>query len=359
MSQASPTTPSRGPQRTLLLSLLACAGALVGCGPEPDLVIYVALDQVFSEELVNDFEAETGLNVRAEYDLEAQKTVGLVGRIIEEAKGGTRCDVFWNNEIAQTVHLEHLGLLQPYDSPSAADIPAEFRDPEFLWTGFAARARVLIVNTNLVQDPGKIRGMWDLHDPAWHGVCTVARPLTGTTLTHAAAMYETFGMEEADRYWRFIAEHQSESPPAVNVARSNGQVMTLVADGQLAWGWTDTDDFNVARLNGKPVMPIYPDQMEGPNGEPPMGTLLIPNTVCMIQDAPHPDNAKRFIDWVLRKEIEERLAHSRSAQIPVRASVDRPPHVRDNIHILKVDYDAVGRNMAAHTDHLRKMFLGE
>jgi len=321
-------------------------------------VIYVALDQVFSEELVLEFEAETGWNVRAEYDLEAQKTVGLVGRIIEEAKGGSRCDVFWNNEIAQTIKLEHLGLLQPYDSPSAKDIPAKFRDPEHMWTGFAARARVLIVNTNLVKDPGKIRGMWDLHDPAWHGTCAVARPLTGTTLTHAAAMYETFGKVEADRYWGFIAEHQSESPPAVNVSRSNGQVMTLVADGQLAWGWTDTDDFNVARLNGKPVMAIYPDQMEGPNGEKPLGTLLIPNTVCMIKDAPHPANAKRFLDWVLSKKVEEKLAHSRSAQIPVRAEVERPPHVRNDIHVMTVDYDAVGRNMAAHTDHLRKLFLG-
>jgi hypothetical protein len=137
-------------QRRPLLACAALAAALTtfslgGCAPEPDVVLYCALDQVFSEELVREFERETGLRVRAEFDVEAQKTVGLVRRLREEA-ARPRCDVFWNNEIAHTVSLAEDGLLSPYDSPSAADIPEEFRDPQRRWTGFAARARVFIVN---------------------------------------------------------------------------------------------------------------------------------------------------------------------------------------------------------------------
>ena len=116
--------PMAAPIATCLAALLflpACA--------EPDLVVYVSLDQVFSQELIAEFERETGLSVRAEYDTEANKTVVLVQRIIAEADH-TRCDVFWNNEFAWTVHLAQQGLLQSYDSPSAADIPELFRDPE-------------------------------------------------------------------------------------------------------------------------------------------------------------------------------------------------------------------------------------
>ena len=72
-------------------------------------------------------------------------------RIIAEADR-PRCDVFWNNEIAHTVSLAGDGLLASYASPSAEGIPAEFRDPQDRWTGFAARARVFIVNTELA-DP--------------------------------------------------------------------------------------------------------------------------------------------------------------------------------------------------------------
>ena len=85
-------------------------------------------------------EAESGLRVRMEFDVEANKNVGLAQRIREEA-ARPRCDVFWSNEFAQIVSMAEDGLLVPYVSPSAADIPPHFRDPAGRWTGFAARAR--------------------------------------------------------------------------------------------------------------------------------------------------------------------------------------------------------------------------
>lgn len=339
-----------------ILSLTPLALALAACGAEPDLVVYVSLDQVFSDELVAEFERETGLDVRAEYDVEANKTVGLVRRILEE-KDHPRCDVYWNNEVAQTVRLAEMGLLAAYDSPSAADIPEEFRDPERTWTGFAARARCLIVNTDLVPDPSVIHGMWDLLDERWRGQAAVARPLTGTTLTHATATWLALPEADAERYWSTIAAHQDEDPPLVNLTGGNGPVASLVAEGQLAWGWTDTDDFNVKREQGYPVACVFPDQEPTEGRERPLGTLLIPNTVSILKGAPHPENAKRFVDWVLSKEVEERLAFSRSAQIPVRQDVPRPDHVRTDFHAMQVSYTAIGMQIARRTEQLTEMFL--
>ncbi|MBL4771731.1 MAG: extracellular solute-binding protein [Planctomycetes bacterium] len=339
----------------IFLALIACPW-LASCSADPDLVVYVSLDQEFSAPLIKEFEKETGLKVRAEFDTEANKTVGLSRRLIEE-KGNVRCDVYWNNEVAQTVRLAHLGLLQAYDSPSAVDIPAGFRDPDNRWTGFAARARIFIVNTELVPDHSEIDSMWDLIDPKWAGKVGMARPLTGTTLTHAAALYLTIGEEEADRYLRAIADHQSEGTPPIQVVSSNGQLMRLVREGVLAWGWTDTDDFNVALLAGSPVIAIYPDQKPGPNGEAPLGTFMIPNTISIPKDAPHLDNAKRFVDWAISRKMEERLAHSPSAQIPVRADVKAPDNVRRDFITMKVSYMALGQQMQRRVETLKNMFL--
>ena len=338
-----------------LRSALALVPLLASCGREPDLVVYCALDQVFSEELIADFERESGLEVEALFDLEHQKTVGLVGQLIAE-RAHPRCDVFWNNEIVQTVRLAELGMLAPYDSPSAADIPEQFRDSQRRWTGFAARARILIANTDRI-DPAELTSHRDLLDPRFAGTCGVARPLTGTTLTHAAAMYTTWGEERAAAFWSPIAERQHEDPPPVHVVRSNGQAMTLVRDGELAFAYTDTDDFNVARESGAPVVAVYPDQEPGPDGQPPIGTLLIPNTVSILEGAPHREAAERFLDWVLSRKVEERLAHARSAQIPVRADVPRPDHVRSEFVVMEVDYEAVGRSVAERTDALKVLFL--
>ncbi len=334
---------------------------LASCGQEADLVVRISLDQPFSEGLVKEFENETGLKVSAQYDVEASKTVGHVRSIIEEAKSRPRTDVFWNNEVAQTIRLAELGLLEPYDSPSAADIPEAFRDPARQWTGFAARARVLIVNTDLVPEGEEPKGTLDLFDEKWSGKAAIARPLTGTTLTHATALYQVMGEEWATKFFGDVAKGNEDA--TVSLPESNGQAMRLVGAGELAWAWTDTDDFHVAQVKGMPVRRVYPDQASGPgvievDGEP-LGTLLIPNSIMLLKDAPQAENGKRFIDWVLRREIEQRLAESRSAQIPVRDDVPRPAHVGKigDFKVMKVDYAALGKSIGERTEQLSKTFL--
>jgi iron(III) transport system substrate-binding protein len=342
-----------------LLTVSVLLLMLGACGPTPDLVVYCALDQEHSEELIRRFEDETGLVVRAEFDTEATKTIGLVGRIRAE-RNRVRCDVFWNNEIANTVALAEDGLLAPYDSPSAADIPAAFRDSEHRWTGFAARARVFIVNTELVSpaDLASIRGMWDLLEPRWAGKVGMARPLTGTTLTHMTALYGVLGDERAEEYLTRIKAANGRGE--LDLTGGNALLARKVRDGVLAWGWTDTDDYFVAQDAGYPVAVIYPDQPTAEEPDAP-GTLVIPNTVCLLAGAPHADAGKRFIDWVLGGAIEADLAASRTMQIPVRASVPRPDYVPrfgpGQRKAMDVDFRAAGKALPARQQHLKELFV--
>ena len=350
MNRSTFDSPLKGsfllrPTLTSLLALL-----LIACGAEkPDVVIYCALDQVHAEPLLRRFENETGLTVRAEFDVEANKTVGLVNRLRAEADR-PRCDVFWNNEIAHTVALAQEGLLAQYDSPSAAKIPAQFRDRQHRWTGFAARARIFIVNTDLVEEPDAIRSMWDLLDPKWAGQVGMARPLTGTTLTHATALFSVLGEERASQYLADIRESNRRGDLALT--SGNATLMRQVRDGQLAFGWTDTDDFNVALEAGAPVVAIYPDQED-------LGTMVIPNSVAIVKGAPHLKQAQRLVDFILSPAVEEQLAASRSAQIPVRDFIPRPANVVgfDQIKVMAVDFDVLGREMKSRHQQFKEMFL--
>ena len=69
---------------------------LAGCSSSGDSVtVYTSQDQVYAEPILQRFEQETGVRVRAVYDSEAVKTVGLINRLIAE-KNHPRCDLFWN-----------------------------------------------------------------------------------------------------------------------------------------------------------------------------------------------------------------------------------------------------------------------
>jgi iron(III) transport system substrate-binding protein len=340
--------------RTFLIVLsvfvLALAGLAVLWPQNDGVVIYVATDRNHSEPILREFEELTGITVQAEYDAEANKTVGLVQRLLtEHREGHTRADVFWNNEIMHTLRLAKAGVLAPYVSPNASEIPDNFKDKDGLWTGFAARARILIVNTEAIPDAAeRPQSMRDLVDPKWKGKAAIARPLTGTTLTHGTTLYHVLGEGPARTYLNALHGNDVMFPSG------NGPLAKTVALGQRWFGVTDTDDFRKQQVEGRPVTAIYPDQ--GP-GEP--GTLLIPNTVARIKNGPHEEWAQKLIDFILSKEVEAKLAASDSAQIPLRADVKRPEHVvgPPTFRAMSVDWPVVADSLDARLKELEALWL--
>ncbi len=288
--------------------------AAMGCSSEEtkSVSLYCALDQEHSERLVQLFEKEQGVTVKPRFDTEGQKTVGLVNAILDE-KDRPRCDVFWNNELAHTVRLAQKDMLAPYVSPAAAAVPDRYKDKNGLWTGFAARARVLIVNTDLVAEADFPKSIWDLIDPKWKGKCAIAKPVTGTTLTHFTALALMLGVEGFAKLTDGIKSNE------VVILKSNGATMREVASGKLHWALTDTDDFHVALQKGHKVACVFPDQ-----DETGMGTMLIPNSVSIIRGGPHPEEAKKLVDFIVSERVEAMLAAAKSAQIPLRPAVKGP-----------------------------------
>ncbi|MDD1684237.1 MAG: extracellular solute-binding protein [Methanoregula sp.] len=271
------------------------------------VVVYTSVDQFFSEPIFRAFENDTGIRVLPVYDVEATKTTGLVNRLIAE-KARPQADVFWSGEFSQTIILKNKSVLAPYQSPSAGDIPARFRDTEGYWTGFGGRARIFIVNTDLLDPSQYPRSVYDMLDDKYPGkTIGIPYPMFGTTATHAAALYSYLGKEKARAF------HLALNNRSVRVVDGNSVVRDLVADGQLAFGLTDTDDACGAIESGRNVSIVIPDQGDGE-----MGTLVIPNTVALIAGAPHPAEAKVFMDYLLDKKRESAMVSSGWIQIPVR-----------------------------------------
>lgn len=307
------------------------AAATVFWPKQQGVVVYCALDNEFAEPILAEFEQSTGIHVKPRWDTEQSKTIGLANDLKIE-KDSPRCDVFWSNETLQTVRLALDGVFEPYASPSAADIPAEFKDAGGLWTGFAARPRILIVTTDKAMWPDEDRpkSMADLANPKWKGRAALAQPLSGTSLTHAVILSSVLGEAAAAKWFQSLFDNSCVFPVG------NGPTARAVGLRQVAFAFTDADDFHAVRRSGQPVDVVYPDQGEGQ-----VGTLLIPNTVALVRRAPHPDLGKKLIDFLLSRDVERRLAECDSAQVPLRPDVSRPAHVKappKDFRPMKVDW---------------------
>ncbi|MEM7453311.1 MAG: extracellular solute-binding protein [Planctomycetota bacterium] len=327
------------------LLLVTSIVLLTGCigKSENEVVVYTALDKEFSETILDDFAAQSEVDVLPKYDKESNKTVGLAEEIINQQQR-QRADVFWNNEILHTIRLKKLGLLEPYDCQEAENYPASFVSPDKDWFGFAARARVFIVNTEILPDEADWpTSIDDLTDPVWKDRCSIARPLFGTSSTHAAVMFSLLGEEGAKTFYQSVSENAA-------VESGNKQVAINVSRGRYAFGLTDTDDAIIEIEKGNPVAIVFPDQ-----GEDGRGTLLIPNTIAIIKNGPNTENAQQLIDYLLQGDTERALAACPSAQIPLRNDVSETSRVApDDLKVMEVDFED-----AADQWEIAKQFLVE
>lgn len=326
--------------------------------PEPDVVLYCGVDQDQSRQIAELYEREFGKRVLYQGESESMRSIGLPQTLRSE-KANPRADVFWSNEIMNLVDLSDRGLLDALPPGVAEAFPPEWRDPKGRYVAFGARARVFLVNTELLQEQDYPSSLEDLLDPKYKalGLTTcMARPLTGTTYTHAVALL-TKDEAEGKRFLDAVAEAGADG--RMKLVQSNGRSMNLARnkENKVAFSLTDTDDAWVAIRDGDPVTVVYPDQGEGRPG-----TVLIPNTVALVKGRPHPEAAADLLRWLVTEASEIRLANGPSAQIPLRtdlAGANLPDHVKRpgrDFRAADVDWQQVGRNRDRWLDYLNARF---
>ncbi len=316
---------------SIVLIAFAC-----GCRKsEERVVVYCAQDREFAEESFAEFQAEAKLAVAAKFDTEANKSVSLAAEL-EREKDRPRCDVHWNNEVLATIRLARLGMYEPYESPNAAAFPDWTRAKDRSWQAFASRARVLIVNTELVPEASRPKSLLELADPIWKGKVVIAKPQFGTTATQAACLFEVLGPDAAKAFYRGLKAND------VRVLPGNKQTAEGVAKGDFAIGLTDTDDALIELNAGRPVALVYPDAAGHP-AHPRLGVLYIPNTLAIVKGGPNPAGARRLMDYLLRPETEARLATGGGFQIPLNPNVNAkvPAGLRtpSEVKPMAVDFD--------------------
>ncbi len=303
----------------------------LSCTTQKDeVVVYTSVDQLFSEPVLRDFEKETGIRVKAVYDTEETKSTGVLNRIIAE-KNNPQCDVFWSGDPVRTLVLKNKHISMPYRAKKARDIPDTYKDKDAYWIGFSARARVLLYNKT--QDLPVPESILDLTEKQYKGKVALANPLFGTTTFHMAALFTVMGDSLARNFLKKLKENH------LIIAGSNGDVKKQVLEGKVFCGITDTDDAFEAMKESKDVGIVFLDQ----NG---MGNLIIPNTLNLIRNAPHLENGKKLIDYLLREETEAKLAVS-CAQMPLHKGVKTPQNIPslDHIKPMKISYEETAKKL--------------
>lgn len=248
---------------------------LVGCGSKRDsLTIYTSQDQVYAEPILRDFEKQSGIKIRAIYDSEAVKTVGLVNRLIFE-KNNPQCDLFWNNEELRTRQLATKGVLN-----TSMRIEA-----------FGTRTRQWVWNTNQISMASIPKDLFTLTNAHWRSKVAIALPLFGSTSTHFQILRQKWGKERWKQWCRGLIAND------VITVDGNSVVVQLVGRGEVALGITDSDDIRAGLKNQLPIAgkSIVEDG------------FIIRNSIGYIAGSPFQNLSKRLAEYLQSNSVKDSL----------------------------------------------------
>ncbi|MHC4308286.1 MAG: extracellular solute-binding protein [Planctomycetota bacterium] len=266
-----------------------------------------------------------------------------MNRLIAE-KGNPQADVYWANEPIRAIVLKQKGISEKYYSTNSDGIPANFKDPQGYWTGFSARARVLVVSGEglINQTPTSI---FAYTDERWGNKGVVANPLFGTTTSWVAALFTIWDEDIAGSFMKKMKQNGTK------MSTSNGESTMLVANKEFVFSLVDSDDATNAIRNGKPVRQVYPDQEKGG-----LGCLVLPNAAVLIKGGPNPANGRKFIDYVLSPQTERKLAFADCAQIPLHEGLETPDDVIkiEELRSMQVDFEAVAKKLQEIQPYLKE-----
>lgn len=278
-----------------------------------DVVIYTSQDQQYAEPILDQFTKETGIKVRAVYDSEAVKTVGLANRLLAEAKH-PRCDLWWSNEALRTAQLAQRGVFN-------TNFIREF--------GF--RTRRIIFNTNRISLRSAPESLMELTNAKWRGKIALAYPMFGTTSAHFVALRQRWGTANWETWCRALAANQ---PFLVD---GNSAVVKLVGRGEALVGLTDSDDLNAGGREGLPIAALTLTAE----------SLRIPNTIAILQGAPHNASATRLFEFLSSVSVQEQLVAASALE---GASTGAPKNLSE-------DWTLLARDLQPATETLRQIFL--
>lgn len=315
----------------IFLSLSGCSSPIEAeTSAEKDsdntLVVYSPNPEDLIEETIPAFEEKYGIKV----DL-VQASTGELFKKAEAEKESPVADVIFGGSYALFSSNEN--LFEPYISQENDQISPEYQNKTGFYTPYTLDVSVIIANSSLTKDI-KIEGYNDLLNPKLKGKIATADPSNASSaFAQLTNMLVDQGGYENEQAWNYVKNLFTLVDG--KIASSSSNVYKAVADGEMAVGLTYEDPALKLLNDGVDVKVIYPKE----------GTVFLPGNAAIVKNAKHMDNAKKFIDFLLSQEIQDKLGTETTIR-PIRknAKTNKNMKAMTEINIATEDSDYVIKN---------------
>jgi iron(III) transport system substrate-binding protein len=261
----------------------------------------------------------------------------VLQRVMQEAGAGIKnVDVIHTSDAGHFVLLKQKGMLLNYSPRGVEPFPAGFKDKDGFYFGMRSTLSVIAFNPKIVNEKDAPKNWKELLNPKWKAKMVTAHPgYSGIIMTHVLALVNLYGWD----YFRDLGKN------SLHIVQSANDPAEVVASGERPVAVNGSEYFFYKmQKQGNPIQITYPKE----------GVPLIVSPVAIAKDAPHPNAAKLFSEFIFTKETQQLLADKEglySGHPEVTYPADKPK-LKD-LKLLSVEPDELEKRNA----EIRKRFV--
>lgn len=298
----------------LMLVMALSTALLAGCGGGPQqansgsgassgkqkLVIYTSMKEAMISGIVEGFKKKYP---DIDVDYQSAGAGKLMAKISAERQSGKiLADVIWTSEVPDFYQMKKDGILENYKPSNLSELVNPLADYDGTFTAARLGTLGIVINTDKVKEPPKA---WEdlATKPEFKNAFGIADPaLSGTSYMSVALLQKQFGWEYFNRL------HEN----GTRIGKGSGQVIDDTSAGELS-ACLGVDYITNSKIaKGAHLAMVYPPEL-----------LMVPSPVAIFKNSPNLDAAKKFVDYLLSQEAQQKVADA--GTVPVRTDVKQDP----------------------------------
>jgi iron(III) transport system substrate-binding protein len=211
-------------------------------------------------------------------------------RLAQDQKAGiAQASVISSTDQGHYTKMKQDGWLQPYRPKNLTELVDAFRsfnDPDDLFVATAAGLVLITYNTSVVSPTEAPKKWTDLADPKWKNKVSIGHPgFSGYVGTWVVQMRKLYG-------WDYFKKLELNKP---RIGRSINDTVTMLNAKESIVAAGPSATTLESRAKGNPLAVVYPED----------GAVLMVSASGILKNAPAPNAAKLFMEYLLSREGNE------------------------------------------------------
>lgn len=297
---------------------------------EDTLVIYSTHAEDMLEVISDAFTEKTGVEV---------EFINLKGELadrVRSEKENPQADIMFGGDTATYMLLEEEGCYAKTAPSWAEDVADDFKDADGYWYGTYKTPVVMFYNKELLSADQAPADWSDLVKEEYKDKIITRDSLSSSMRSSVASLVSYYTEKEnEDAAWKYV---EGLSANIKNYYNSGSMMFQAIGKGEAAISIGVLD--NVIDNVNNNAMPLEIIDAKS-------GAITITDCVAAIKDAPHPNAAAAFVDFVGSKEAQILVANEFNRMPVLDAALEEGPEwMQTGYEPMKLDWSVISKNQS-------------